>query len=58
MVKIRLDQNNSKVFGDRVYITPVKANTVNADLLGNSKIVHPVLGTLIEYRGPYTRRVK
>ena len=57
---IRLNPENSKVIGDKVYITTMKAHNLNAKLATfvnyNNKINHPQLGTLVEYTGPYTRR--
>jgi hypothetical protein len=57
---IRLNPENSKVIGDKVYITTMKAHNLNAKLANfinyNNKINHPSLGTLVEYSGPYTRK--
>lgn len=57
---IRLNPENSKVIGGKVYITTMKAHNLNIRLTSfinyNNKIKHPSLGTLIEYSGPYTRK--
>jgi hypothetical protein len=56
---IRLNAKNSKLIGDRVFITELKAQKISQNLQTflnrGSKITHPVLGTLIEYNGPFTR---
>lgn len=58
---IRLNPENSKVIGDKVFITTMKAHNLNEKLTNylnwGSKISHPKLGTLVEYTGPYTRSV-
>ncbi len=56
---IRLNPENSKVIGGKVFITQSKVHKIPARLaqhvnMSNS-IVHPTLGTLVEYTGPYTR---
>jgi hypothetical protein len=57
---IRLNPENSKVIGDKVFITSMKANGLNPKLISyinnGCKINHPTLGTLVEYTGPYTRK--
>jgi len=59
---IRLNPENSKIIGDKVFITSIKAHGLNPKLTryvnNNCKINHPTLGTLVEYTGPYTRKVK
>lgn len=59
---IRLNQTNSKVIGDKVFITGMKAHSLNDKLkqfvITSSKINHPQLGTLYEYVGEYTRSIK
>jgi hypothetical protein len=61
-MSIRLNPENSKVIGDKVFITTMKAHnlkeTLSSYLNWGSKINHPLLGTLVEYNGPYTRKVK
>jgi hypothetical protein len=56
---IRLNPENSKVIGGKVYITQSKVHKLPAGLVQHvnmgSSIVHPTLGTLVEYTGPYTR---
>ena len=46
----------------KVFITALKANNIGPKLErflnSSSKINHPNLGILIEYNGPYTRKVK
>lgn len=57
---IRLNPKNSKVIGGKVFITTMKAHNLNPRLSNHvnyeSKVNHPILGTLVEYNGPYTRR--
>lgn len=59
---IRLNPENSKVIGDKIFITGIKAHNLNPKLVSfvnlNSKITHPTLGVLVEYTGPYTRSSK
>jgi hypothetical protein len=56
---IRLNAENSKVIAGKVYLTQSKAFKLNPGLTvylnRASTIVHPVLGTMVEYTGPYTR---
>jgi len=57
---IRLDQENSKIIGGKVFITAMKAHKINQKLsqfiLFGSKITHTNLGIMYEYTGPYTRK--
>jgi hypothetical protein len=59
---IRLNEKNSKVVGDKVYITAEKAHKLNIKLVQfldtSSKIKHPILGTMYEYSGNYSRKNK
>jgi hypothetical protein len=59
---IRLNNKNSKIMNGKVFITALKANNIGPKLEkflnSSSKINHPNLGILIEYNGPYTRKVK
>jgi hypothetical protein len=59
---IRLNQKNSKVVGSKVFITGMKAHSLNDKLkhyvITNSKVNHPELGILYEYIGEYTRNIK
>ena len=64
MTKIRVNQENSKVLGGRLFITLLKAvliskSKVLAELVeyGNS-ITYPGLGKLVEYKGAYNRTIK
>jgi hypothetical protein len=53
---IRLNSQNSKVLGGRVYITQAKVHKLPAGLVQHintgSSIVHPTLGKMVEYTGP------
>lgn len=57
---IRLDVENSKVIGGKVFITAMKAHKINQKLSQfistDSKMNHPTLGIMYEYKGPYTRK--
>ena len=64
MTKIRVNSENSKVLGGRLFITLLKAvliskSKVLAELVehGNS-ITYPGLGKLVEYNGAYSRKLK
>ena len=64
MTKIRVNQENSKVFCGTLFITLLKAvliskSKVLAELVehGNS-ITYPGLGKLVEYNGAYSRKLK
>ena len=64
MTKIRVNQENSKVLGGRLFITLLKAvliskSKVLAELVehGNS-ITYTGLGKLVEYNGAYSRKLK
>ena len=64
MTKIRVNQENSKVFAGKLFITLLKAvliskSKVLAELVehGNS-ITYPGLGKLVEYNGAYSRKLK
>lgn len=61
-MSIRLNQKNSKVVSGKVFITAIKAQSLKPQLstfvITESKINHPLLGTMYEYTGPYTRSVK
>lgn len=56
---IRLNTENSKVIGDKVFITAIKAHSLKSTLKQNvvngSTANHPSLGMMYEYTGDYTR---
>lgn len=56
---IRLNEKNSKIINGEVFITSMKAHSLNPKLkeflVTGSKISHPNLGNLVQYTGPYTR---
>jgi len=62
MSKIRVNQENSKVFCGTLFITLLKAvliskSKVLAELVEyDNNIVHPTLGKLVEYKGAYSRK--
>ena len=62
MTKIRVNQENSKVFCGTLFITLLKAvliskSKVLAELVEyDNNIVHPTLGKLVEYKGAYSRK--
>lgn len=59
-MKIRLNSDNSKVVGNKVYITKTKAFSLNDKLKKNvnwvDRVKHPTLGVLVEYNGIYSRK--
>lgn len=61
-MSIRLNQTNSKVIGDKVYITAMKVHSLKESLKKNvvneSNVTHPTLGLLYEYQGEYSRSIK
>ena len=57
--KINVNATNSKVLGDKLFITGLKMSKLSANLskfiVSGSKIQHPVLGTMYEFNGPFSR---
>lgn len=57
--RINVSAENSKVVGDKLFITGLKMSKLSAKLasyiVSGSKIQHPVLGTMYEYAGPFAR---
>ena len=64
MTKIRVNPENSKVFCGTLFITLLKAVLVSkskvlAELIEyDNNLIHPTLGKLVEYNGPYSRTIK
>ena len=62
MTKIRVNQENSKVLGGRLFITLLKAvliskSKVLAELIEyDNNLVYPGMGKLVEYKGAYSRK--
>lgn len=61
-MSIRLNHENSKVIGEKVFITAIKVHSLKENLKQNvvngSTVNHPSLGILYEYTGDYTRSKK
>ena len=57
--KINVNASNSKVIGGKLFITGLKMAKMSAQLskfiVSGSKVQHPVLGTMYEYNGPFSR---
>ena len=58
--KIRVNLENSKVVGGKLYITLLKASQIKHKLLPDkieydNSIVHPQIGKCVQFIGPYTR---
>jgi hypothetical protein len=58
--KIRVNLENSKVVGGKLYITLLKATQIKHKLLQDNieydnSIVHPQIGKCVQFNGPYTR---
>jgi len=65
MAKIRVNQENSKVFAGTLFITMLKAvlisktSKVLAELIEyDNNLIYPGIGKLVEYNGPYIRVTK
>ena len=64
MAKIRVNQENSKVFTGKLFITLLKAvliskSKVLAELIEyDNNLVYPGMGKLVEYKGAYNRTIK
>ena len=57
--KINVNASNSKVIGGKLFITGLKmsklSNQLSQFIVSGSKVQHPVLGTMYEYNGPFSR---
>ena len=57
--KINVNATNSKVIGGKLFITGLKMSKLSNQLaqfiVSGSKVQHPVLGTMYEYNGPFSR---
>jgi len=57
--KINVNATNSKVIGGKLFITGLKmaklSNQLSQFIVSGSKVQHPVLGTMYEYNGPFSR---
>lgn len=59
MTRINVNVENSKMIAGKLFITGMKmaklAPKLAECIVGGSTVQHPVLGTLYEYNGPYSR---
>ena len=61
MTKIRVNPLNSKVFCGTLFITMLKALQISKSVVlaklveYDNNLIHPTLGKLVEYNGPYNR---
>ena len=57
--KINVNTTNSKVIGGKLFITGLKmsklSNQLSQFIVSGSKVQHPVLGTMYEFNGPFSR---
>ena len=57
--KINVNASNSKVIGGKLFITGLKMSKLSNQLVqfivSGSKVQHPVLGTMYEFNGPFSR---
>ena len=57
--KINVNATNSKVISGKLFITGLKmsklSNQLSQFIVSGSKVQHPVLGTMYEYNGPFSR---
>ena len=57
--KINVNATNSKVIGGKLFITGLKmsklSNQLSQFIVSGSKVQHPVLGTMYEFNGPFSR---
>ena len=57
--KINVNATNSKVISGKLFITGLKMSKLSTNLskfmVSGSKIQHPVLGTMYEFNGPFSR---
>jgi hypothetical protein len=58
-MRINVNKDNSKVIGGKLFITGLKMSQLKAKLaeciIKGSTVEHPVMGTLYEYDGPFSR---
>jgi hypothetical protein len=59
MNRINVNATNSKLIDGRLFITGLKMNALSPSfkemIISGNTIVHPSLGTLYEFNGPYSR---
>ena len=59
MNRINVNQNNSKLIGDKLFITGLKmnrlSNKLSEHIVKGNTMKHPTLGLMYEYNGPYSR---
>jgi hypothetical protein len=59
MSRINVNATNSKLIDGRLFITGLKMNALSPSfkemIISGNTIVHPSLGTLYEFNGPYSR---
>jgi hypothetical protein len=59
MNRINVNADNSKVIDGRLFITGIKMNRLTEKfkqfIIPGNTIVHPSLGLMYEYDGPYSR---
>ena len=57
--KINVNATNSKVIGGKLFITGLNmsklSNQLSQFIVSGSKVQHPVLGTMYEFNGPFSR---
>ena len=57
--KINVNATNSKMIAGNLFITGLKMNALSSALsdfiVGGNTVVHPTLGKLYQYDGPYSR---
>ena len=57
--KINVNATNSKMIDGKLFITGLKmnglSNVLSEFIVGGNTIVHPTLGKLYQYDGPYSR---
>ena len=57
--KINVNATNSKVISGKLFITGLKmsklSNQLSQFIVSGSKVQHPVLGTMYEFNGPFSR---
>jgi len=63
MTKINVNNTNSKVIDNKLFITTLKAHQITNSSLKEqvdytSNIQFPVLGKLVEFKGDYSRSIK
>ena len=59
MKRINVNTSNSLLIEGRLFITGLKMNALSPSfkdmIISGNTIVHPSLGTLYEFNGPYSR---